>query len=100
MVQVIPINQPNVAPFVMSDRFRKEVVYFMTPAEGEGAPSLSKDEYWIRSEDAKRWLDDGVFSLVSPLDAHSVAEIELTEEQESWLEWMINYDISTIRIAK
>ena len=100
MVQVIPIDQPDVAPFSMPDRFRKEVVYFMTPLDGEGAPSLAKDEYWRRSEDAKQWLDDGVFTLVSPLDAHSVAEIELTEEQEAWLEWMVNNEISTIRIAK
>ncbi len=100
MVQVIPIDQPDVAPFSMPDRFRKEVVYFMTPLDGEGAPSLAKDEYWIRSEDAKQWLDDGFFTLVSPLDAHSVAEIELTEEQEAWLEWMVNNEISTIRIAK
>jgi hypothetical protein len=99
MVQVIPIDRPNVAPLQLSDRFRKEVVYFMTPSDSDGAPQLRKDEYWIRSEDAKRWLDDGVFTLVSPLDAHSVAEIELSEEQEIWLEWMVKHEISTIRLA-
>jgi len=99
MVQIIAIDRPNLASFSMPDRFRKEVVYFMTPAEGVGAPVLAKDEYWIRVTDAKQWLDDGVFSLVSPLDANSVAEIELTEEQESWLEWMVEHEISTIRIS-
>lgn len=99
MVQVIPIDRPEQSPFQMSDRFRMEVVYFMTPAEGPDAPVLAKNEYWIRLEDSKRWLDDGGFTLVSPLDAHSVAEIELTEEQEAWLEWMIEHNISQVRIA-
>jgi hypothetical protein len=98
MVRIIPIDRPEVEPIRMSDRFRKEVVYFMTPAEGENSPTLGKDEYWIRPEDVKLWLDDGGFSLVSPLDAHSVAEIELSEEQEVWLEWMLKHQISTIRL--
>jgi hypothetical protein len=99
MIQVIPIDQPSVSPFSMSDRFRKEIVYFMTPAEGPEAPSLAKDEYWIRGDDAQRWLDEGGFTLVSPLDAQSVAEIELTEEQESWLEWMVAHQITQVRLA-
>ena len=99
MVHVIPIDQPNVAPLKMPDRFRKEIVYFMSPAEGDGAPSLGKDEYWIRAEDSAKWLEDGVFSLVSPLDAESVAEIELSEDQEIWLEWMVENKICTVRIS-
>ena len=99
MVKIIPLDQPTVSPIEMPDRFRKEVVYFMTPAEGTDSPSLDKDEYWIRLEDSRRWLDDGFFSLVSPLDAHSVAEIELTEDQETWLEWMVKNEITSIRLA-
>lgn len=99
MVQVIPTDQPNVAPLKMPDRFRKEIVYFMSPAEGEGAPKLGKNEYWIRANDAAKWLDDGFFSLVSPLDAESVAEIELSEDQEIWLEWMVQHNICTVKIA-
>ena len=99
MVQVIPTDKPGVAPLKMPDRFRKEIVYFMTPAEGDGAPSLGKDEYWIRAHDAAKWLDDGFFTLVSPLDAESVAEIELSEDQEVWLEWMVQHNISTVKIA-
>jgi hypothetical protein len=99
MVQIIPLDQPDVPPMTMPDRFRKEVVYFMTPAEGHGAPPLGKDEYWVRLEDSARWLDDGFFSLVSPLDAHSVAEIEITEEQEEWLEWMVKNKITSIRLG-
>ena len=99
MVHVIPTDKPNIAPLSMPDRFRREIVYFMTPAEGVDAPTLGKDEYWIRAEDAEKWLDDGVFSLVSPLDAESVAEIELSEEQEIWLEWMVQHKICTVKIS-
>ncbi len=99
MVHVIPLDQPDVAPLKMPDRFRKEIVYFMSPAEGAGAPTLGKDEYWIRLEDAKKWLDEGGFSLVSPLDAESVAEIELSEDQEIWLEWMVKNNICTVKMG-
>lgn len=99
MVQVIPIDQPSVAPLTMPDRFRKEIVYFMSPAEGDAAPTLGKNEYWIQAHDAAKWLDDGFFSLVSPLDAESVAEIELSEDQEIWLEWMVQHNICTVKIA-
>ncbi len=100
MIQVIPTDKVGVEPLKMPDRFRKEIVYFMSPAEGEGAPKLGKDEYWIRATDAARWLEDGVFTLVSPLDAESVAEIELSEDQEIWLEWMVEHKICTVRIAQ
>lgn len=99
MVKIQPLDQPTVSPLEMPDRFRMEVVYFMTPAEGAGAPQLGKDEYWIRLEDSIRWLDDGFFTLVSPLDAHSVAEIEVSEDQEGWLEWMVENKITTIRLV-
>lgn len=88
----------------MPDRFRLEVVYFMTPTttpKGDpqtGAPNCRENEYWIRSEDAKRWLEEGVFTLVSPLDAESVAEIELSEDQERWLEWLVEHDSCHIRV--
>jgi len=45
MVQAIPTDKSDVAPLQMPDRFRKEIVYFMSPAEGEGAPKLGKNEY-------------------------------------------------------
>ena len=100
MVRVIPTDKTSIAPLQMPDRFRKEIVYFMSPAEGADAPVLAKDEYWIRAEDATKWLEDGVFTLVSPLDAESVAEIELSEDQEIWLEWMVEHQICTVKISE
>lgn len=97
-MKVIAVDRPDVAPFEIADRFRSEIVYFMTPPGDAGVPELKTDEYWIRLEDAKTWLDEFVFWVVSPLDAESKAEIELTEEQESWLEWMVANQIQKVRL--
>jgi hypothetical protein len=83
----------------MSNRFRMEIVFFMTPAGDRSAPAdLGPKEYWIARDDALRWLDDGVICVVSPLDAASQAEIELSEEQEAWLEWLVQHEIQHVRV--
>jgi hypothetical protein len=82
----------------MPDRFKTEIVYFMTPAGERGAPSLGPREYWIRREDARQWLEDFVVAVVSPLDAESRAEFELSEDQEAWLEWMVAHDVQHVRL--
>jgi len=98
-VMVYAIGRPEVPPFPMSDRFRHEVTYFMeVPPEGGQAGSAA-GEYRIDAERAKTWYDDGVFSLVSPLDSQNQTEVELTEEQEGWLEWLIANGVSHIRLA-
>jgi hypothetical protein len=37
---------------------------------------------------------------VSPLDSDSKAEIELTEEQEAWLEWMLTHEVQHVRVER
>lgn len=94
-MQVFAADRPDVPPFTMPDRFRTDVAYFAIPGEA-GTPA---GEYRVRLEDATRWLDELVVEVVSPLDAASKAEIELTPEQESWLEWMVRNKIERIRLA-
>jgi hypothetical protein len=72
----------------------------MTPGDAPGAPKLGPNEYWIEPANVNRWLEEGCFSVVSPLDAESVAEIELTEDQERWLEWLKKYAISQVQIDR
>lgn len=97
-VQVIPLDRTEIPPFSMSDRFRTEIAYFMSlPVDGN--PTLPSGEYWVRKAEMEAWLADGVFRLISPLDSASQAEIELSEEQEAWLEWMLANQIERIRIA-
>ena len=98
-MQVIPVGQPDLPPLTMSQRFRTEIVYFMTPAGSRSAPAtLGTNEYWIALDDARRWLEDGVVLVISPLDSASKAEIALSEEHEAWLEWMVRNEIQHVRL--
>ncbi len=97
-MRVFAVGRDDLPPFSMPDRFRLDVAYFMTPADRPGAPSLGPNEYWIRLDDARQWLEDLVVQVVSPLDAEHMAEIELTEEQETWLQWMVDHQIEHIRL--
>jgi hypothetical protein len=95
---VYAVDQPSLPPFEMPPRFKTEVTYFMTPSGDHGVPPLPPGEYWVRLEDARRWLEGLVVEVVSPLAAETKAELELTEEQEAWLEWMVENEIEHIRL--
>lgn len=96
---VYAVGRPEVPPCEMPDRFRTDVAYFMTPAGTAGIPAMGPGEYWIALDDARRWLDDGCFEVVSPLDSESKTEIELTEDQERWLEWLLSHQIQHVRVT-
>lgn len=99
-MQVIAVDRPTVPPLEMPTRFRLEIVYFMTVPGEHGAPAtLPENEYWIDHAEAKQWLDDLVVCIVSPLDAASKAEIPLTDEHETWLQWLIDNDVQHVRLA-
>jgi hypothetical protein len=70
----------------------------MTPPGTHGVPPLPPDQYWIRLDDARQWLDKLVVSIVSPLDAEAKAEVELTDEQEAWLQWLVDHDVERVRV--
>jgi len=83
----------------MPTRFKLDVAYFMTPPGERDAPAkLPSGEYWINSEDAQRFLEEGVLLVYSPLDSTKQAEISLTAEQEDWLEWIVANQINHIRV--
>lgn len=99
-VRVVPVGRPEVAPFAMPDRFRHDITYFVTSPGERGAPAaLGENEWWVRLADARQFYDDGILRIVSPLDSQSTAELEITEEQEAWLQWMIDNQIEHIRLA-
>jgi hypothetical protein len=82
----------------MPARFKHDIAYFMTPAGESGVPALAAGEYWVRLDDSRRLLDDGVLLLVSPLDSENHTEVEISEDQERWLEWMLAHQIEHVRI--
>lgn len=95
---VYAIAHPELPPFPMSDRFRHEIAYFMSVPGKPGVPLLAEGEYWVGLAEAREWLDSGVISLVSPLDSEHQTEVELSEEHEAWLEWMLRNQIEHIRL--
>src|SRR5262245_20138355 len=98
-ISVAAVDHPDVPAISMPDRFRHDVTYFATPAGVQDAPAaLAEREYWIRLDDARRILDDGAITIVSPLDSASRTEIEITEDQERWLEWVVRHGAQHVRI--
>jgi hypothetical protein len=92
------VSRPEVPPLAMSDRFRHEITYFMALPENDDSPALASGQYRVRPDEIRQWLEDGVFHLVSPLDSEKKTEIELSEEQETWLEWMSRYKVELVEL--
>ena len=59
---------------------------------------MDENEYWIDLDEAKKWLDEQVVYVVSPLDAENQAEIELTEYHEAFLQWIAENNVQHVRI--
>lgn len=99
-VRVFAVSRPDFPPFMMPDRFRHDITYFVTSVGPTGAPNdLAEGEWWVRLDDAREIFDAGVIRIVSPLDSASTAELEITEEQEAWLRWMIENRIEHVRLV-
>ena len=99
-MKLTSLDQPHAPPLEMPARFRTEIVFFMTPEGENGAPAkLGENEYWLNLDEVRHWLDEGVVYVVSPLDAENKAEIELTEEHEAFLEWIVKHGIQHVRLA-
>ena len=99
-LRLMPLDRPEVAPLPISPRLQGQLVYFMTPPAMPGLPDLDEGDYWFARDEVARWLDDGVFYLVSPLDSANATEVELTEEQESFLTWLQKNDVQHVRLLE
>ncbi len=98
-VLVHSVDRPETPPMKMPDRFRTDVIHFATPAGMSDAPEkLEAGEYWIRREDAEQAYDDGVLRVVSILDSENRTELEISEEQEVFLEWLLEHKVQHIRL--
>src|ERR1700742_4889762 len=97
---LVPIDHPEVVPRPLSPRLRSQLVYFMSPPDAEGVPPLAEDEYWFAAADVARWVEEGVFYLVSPLDTANMTEVELSEEQEALLLWLRDQGVCHVRVSE
>ncbi|MCA1686391.1 MAG: hypothetical protein LC745_10535 [Planctomycetia bacterium] len=99
-ILVIPIDRQGVAPRPITPRFRSQLIYFVGSPGSPDAPTLAEGEFWFDRAEVDRWLDDGVFYLVSPLDTANMTEVELTEEQEDFLTWLKSNDVRHVRVVE
>jgi hypothetical protein len=99
-LKLVAADRLDVPPLMISARLRSQLVYFMTPPDAPDVPRMGENEYWISQSDAARWLSDGVFQLVSPLDTENMTEVELSEEQEAFLNWLAKHAIQHIRAVE
>jgi len=97
---LIAIDRTNVAPCPLSARLRAQLVYFMSAPGAAGVPTLAENEYWFAADEVARWVDEGVFYLVSPLDTANMTEVELSEEQESLLNWLKDSRVQHTRLVE
>lgn len=96
--QLVPVDNSAAPPLAISERLRSQLVYFMTPPDEPHVPPLQPQDYWIDATQSTQWFADGVFDLVSPLDGEHRTTIELSEEQETLLEWLTTHHIQHIRV--
>lgn len=94
-IKVHAVDHPDLPPHPMPDRFRVDVIHFTLPQ----SPDQPRNEYRLDGEQLKTIYEDGVFRVVSPLDSATRAEIEITEEQEGWLEWILQHNVRHIRLG-
>lgn len=96
--RLVPIDRPEVATLAITDRLRSQLVYFMTTPDTPGLPALGAGEFWFARDEVARALDDGVILLVSPLDSDNFTEVELSDEQETMLEWLQRNEVQHFRV--
>ena len=98
-MRVLAVGRPEIVALEMPARFKHDIAYFMTPAGERGAPQqLPAGEFWIDPVEAAGWLAEGVLEVISPLDSGRHAEVEISEEHEQWLNWLIEHDIRHVRL--
>ncbi|HEV3164625.1 MAG TPA: hypothetical protein VGZ22_11405 [Isosphaeraceae bacterium] len=96
---LVSVDRPELPPLPISARLRTQLAYFATVAGTPGLPTLGEDEYWVTEAEASRILDEGVLYLVSPLDTANMTEVELSEEQESLLQWLCKNRVQHVRVS-
>jgi hypothetical protein len=96
--RLLAVDNPQAPSLEVSTRLRAQLVYFMTPPDEPHVPPLAAQDYWIDAAHTAQWLAEGVIAVVSPLDEEHQAVVELSEEQEIFLEWLAAYHVQHVRV--
>ena len=97
-MQLVAIGRTDVKPLKISPRLRSQFVYFACQPGQQGIPKLEEGEFFFALKETEKWQDDGVIFLVSPLDTDNMTEVELTEEQEDLMDWLVKNKLEHVRL--
>ena len=98
--QVVAVDNLAAPPLEISARLRSQLVYFMTPPDAPQVPQLQANDYWVDATQTAQWLAEGALEVVSPLDEERRTIVELSEEQETFLEWLAMHRVQHIRVQE
>jgi hypothetical protein len=98
--RVVAVDNPAAPPLQISARLRSQLVYFMTPPDAPHVPPLQANDYWIDATQTGEWLAAGALEVMSPLDEEHQTTVELSEEQETFLEWLAAHQVQHIRVQE
>ena len=97
---LVPLNRPDVPARAITERLRNQLVYFMTARDTPDLPPLGELDFYFAPAEVATWVDEGVFLLVSPLDTDAMTEVELSEEQEAFLQWLQDKQVCHVRLEE
>ena len=91
------LDKPEIDPYEISPTLRNQLQYFTT---GEIRDGSTPDEFCFPLERTSKLLEDGVFYVISPLDEEHQAEIEISDEQEDLLDWLVSNGIQRVKVEE
>ncbi len=95
------VDKPDLEPYEISRTLRGQLHYF---TEGTSSrrwnDSENPDEFFFPLERTSELFEEGVFYVTSPLDDQNQAEIEITEEQEDFLDWLVSNQIEKVQVPE
>ena len=97
-MKLVAVGRPEVPAFSLSTRLRSQFVYFASPPDASGIPALGENEFHFPLSETRTWHDEGVIFLVSPLDTANKTEVELTDEQEDLMAWLVKHGVEHVRV--
>lgn len=98
-MKIVSVGRPTPVSKTISPRLRSQLVYFAASPQGQDVPPLGENEYFFRLGETQKVLEDGVIELISPLDTANMTEVEITEEQEEFLEWLAAHELEHVRLV-
>lgn len=95
--RLISVEPGGAAPFPITPSLRLQIQTFVEQKSAADDQRLAANEYEINLADIKRWSDDGMIWMQSPLGEHA-AGVELSFEQIELCDWLLQNNVKRLKI--